>query len=109
MGMTADQTAAIMGAHTLGNMEVDNSGYNGPWMTAKSDQTSFDNKYYQNMLNSNYTYGGNVSTDNSLPGCLGIIVTCICTVLLYFCCDKRQIWLFFKEIVSLLYFAYLSP
>ena len=40
-------------------------------------------------------------TDNSLPGCLGIIVTCTCTVLLYFCCNKRQIWLFFKEIVSL--------
>ena len=49
------------------------------------------------------------SSDNSLPGCLGIIVTCTCTVLLYFCCDKRQIWLFFKEIVSLQYFAYLSP
>ena len=48
-------------------------------------------------------------TDNSLPGCLGIIVTCTCTVLLYFCCNKRQIWLFFKEIVSLQYFAYLSP
>ena len=32
--------------------------------------------------------------DNSLPGCLGIIVTCTCTVLLYFCCNKRQIWLF---------------
>ena len=42
-----------------------------------------------------------VNTDNSLPGCLGIIVTCTCTVLLYFCCDRRQIWLFFKEIVSL--------
>ena len=41
------------------------------------------------------------TTDNSLPGCLGIIVTCTCTVLLYFCCNKRQIWLFFKEIVSL--------
>ena len=40
-------------------------------------------------------------TDYSLPGYLGIIVTCTCTVLLYFCCDKRQIWLFFKEIVSL--------
>ena len=39
------------------------------------------------------------TTDNSLPGCLGIIVTC--TVLLYFCCNKRQILLFFKEIVSL--------
>ena len=41
------------------------------------------------------------STDNSLPGCLGIIVTSTCTVLLFFCCNKRQIWLFFKEIVSL--------
>ena len=27
MGMTADQTAAIMGAHTLGNMAKENSGY----------------------------------------------------------------------------------
>ena len=26
-------------------------------------------------------------TDNSLPGYLGIIVTCTCTVLLYFCCN----------------------
>ena len=42
-----------------------------------------------------------ISTDNSLPGCLGIIGTCTCTLLLYFCCNKRQIWLFFKEIVSL--------
>ena len=31
-----------------------------------------------------------------MPGCLGIIVTC--TVLLYFCCYKRQIWLFFKKL-----------
>jgi hypothetical protein len=37
-------------------------------------------------------------TDNSLPGCLGIIVTCTCTVLLYFCSNKRQIWLNLKKL-----------
>ena len=38
-----------------------------------------------------------VLTDDSLPGCLGIIVTCTCKVLLYFCCDKRQICLSFLK------------
>ena len=65
MGMTADQTAAIMGAHTLGNMEKENSGYSGPWLTDPAGElnhkTSFDNQYYQFMLNSDYTYTGKVS------------------------------------------------
>ena len=63
--MTADQTAAIMGAHTLGNMEKENSGYSGPWLTDPAGElnhkTSFDNQYYQFMLNSDYTYTGKVS------------------------------------------------
>jgi len=62
MGMTADQTAAIMGAHTLGDMEKENSGYSGPWLTDPAGElnhkTSFDNQYYQFMLNSDYTYTG---------------------------------------------------
>jgi len=62
MGMTADQTAAIMGAHTLGNMAKENSGYSGPWLNDPADvlqhRTSFDNEYYRSMLNSDYTFTG---------------------------------------------------
>ena len=42
-----------------------------------------------------------VCTNIFVPGYLGIMVTRQTTVLLYFCGDKRQIWLFFKDIVSL--------
>ena len=35
-------------------------------------------------------------TNIFVPGYLGIMVTRQTTVLLYFCCNKRQIWLFFS-------------
>jgi hypothetical protein len=37
-------------------------------------------------------------TDNSLPGCLGIIVTCTCTVLLYFAVTKDKFGSFLKKL-----------
>ena len=58
----ANQTAAIMGAHTLGNCELENSGYRGPWLDDPSIpmKATFDNSYYAFMINSSFTYTGKV-------------------------------------------------
>ena len=29
------QVTALMGAHTMGNAEITNSGYNGPWVSGE--------------------------------------------------------------------------
>ena len=52
-----------MGAHTLGRMNTDNSGHNGPWLSGNDRQT-FDNKYYSSMLDTNHIFTGRVSTYN---------------------------------------------
>ena len=52
-----------MGAHTLGRMNTDNSGHNGPWLPGNDRQT-FDNKYYSSMLDTNHIFTGRVSTYN---------------------------------------------
>ena len=31
----ARQVTALMGAHTMGNAEITNSGYNGPWVSGE--------------------------------------------------------------------------
>jgi hypothetical protein len=44
-GFTANETVALMGAHTLGRARTDNSGFNGAWIT---DATSlFNNDFYK--------------------------------------------------------------
>ena len=63
--MTNAQTTAIMGAHTLGNMEQENSGYAGTWLTDPDGilkmKHSFDNAYYSFMINSSHYFTGRVS------------------------------------------------
>ncbi len=50
-----------MGAHTLGSMKVDNSGYSGAWLTNRT--VHFNNQYYQMML-STLIYWENTVTLN---------------------------------------------
>ena len=45
------EVTALMGAHTLGQAKIFNSGYNGPWVSGET--TWFNNKYYSNMMRDN--------------------------------------------------------
>ena len=36
-----------MGAHTIGNAEIFNSGFHGPWVSGEA--TTFNNQYYANL------------------------------------------------------------
>ena len=36
-----------MGAHTIGNAEIFNSGFHGPWVSGEA--TMFNNQYYANL------------------------------------------------------------
>jgi len=49
-GFSPLEVTALMGAHTLGNAEITNSGYNGPWVSGEF--LYFNNKYYSNMVSS---------------------------------------------------------
>jgi len=52
MGSTTDSwkmTAAISGAHTLGQARISNSGFNGHWSDA-ANQGKFNNDYYKSLL-----------------------------------------------------------
>ena len=56
------QVVALMGAHTLGNMLEENSGYRGPWILGYGrDTLSFDNRYFINMINDSLSYVARVS------------------------------------------------
>ena len=46
--MSTLQTAALMGAHTIGACNRSNSGYAGTWITGGA--RAFDNAYYKLML-----------------------------------------------------------
>jgi hypothetical protein len=47
-GLSENQVAAVMGAHTLGAAHRNESGFDGKWVVGGA--TSFDNRYYQLML-----------------------------------------------------------
>jgi len=47
-GFSPLEVTALMGAHTLGNAEITNSGFHGTWVQGEAGQ--FNNKYYSNML-----------------------------------------------------------
>jgi len=49
-GFSPLEVTALMGAHTMGNAEITNSGYNGPWVSGEF--LYFNNKYYSNMVSS---------------------------------------------------------
>jgi len=55
-GFTDDQTVAIMGAHTYGGMETDNSGYDGAWLTGDERNTFDGSVYYNMMIDSQFTF-----------------------------------------------------
>jgi len=44
-----DLTAAISGAHTLGQATIANSGFNGFWSSA-AEQSKFNNDYFKSIL-----------------------------------------------------------
>ena len=48
-----------MGAHTVGRMTSDNSGYHGVWLTG-AGSTTFDNAFYTIMVNQSVTYTARV-------------------------------------------------
>ena len=48
MGMTPRQVVALMGAHSLGDTNPENSGFNGPWVL---EQDVFDNEFFQLLVN----------------------------------------------------------
>ena len=43
-----------MGAHTIGNAEIFNSGFHGPWVSGEA--TMFNNQYYANLRYSTVQY-----------------------------------------------------
>jgi len=49
MGLTWDESAALMGVHTLGRAELKNSGYDGWWTTPELSRR-FGNSYYINIF-----------------------------------------------------------
>jgi hypothetical protein len=49
LGLTWDQSAALMGAHTIGGANPSNSGYRGRWTEARASRL-FDNSYYTSLM-----------------------------------------------------------
>ncbi|KAK3255796.1 hypothetical protein CYMTET_35041 [Cymbomonas tetramitiformis] len=47
LGFTTEEMVALMGAHTLGRCQTQNSGYNGPWVNSEDE---FDNEYYRDLV-----------------------------------------------------------
>merc|ERR1712070_364956 len=50
-GLTAAEFVALMGGHSIGNMHVSRSGFNGSWT---ADPTTLDNSYFINLLNESW-------------------------------------------------------
>jgi hypothetical protein len=53
IGLTATETVALFGAHSIGRLNSGNSGYSGPW---DNQPTIFDNGYYTSMINRRWTF-----------------------------------------------------
>jgi len=49
LGLTWNQTAALMGVHTLGSLSLEHPGYEGRWTSAESSRM-FDNGYYVSLV-----------------------------------------------------------
>jgi len=49
MSLKWEEVTALMGVHTLGNAQINNSGYDGFWSDAVS-QSYFNNDYYNSLL-----------------------------------------------------------
>ena len=53
------KVTALMGAHSLGMCHEEKTGYNGPW--TPEDLKGFNNEFYQNLVNSTFTFRNRVS------------------------------------------------
>jgi len=53
MGLTWALSTALMGVHTLGRAQTENSGYNGWWTDAENSR-KFNNDYYISMLSKSW-------------------------------------------------------
>ncbi len=58
MGMTWEDAVALMGAHTLGHGNQDNSGHQGTWAPNTREATVFDKKYYEQLFMNNWRISG---------------------------------------------------
>ena len=47
MGLDLKDILALMGAHTLGRAQLENSGYEGEWVPGLAE---FDNEYYRDLV-----------------------------------------------------------
>jgi hypothetical protein len=54
MGFTTLEWSALLGAHTLGRMERNNSGFEGPWVSVRAEQNVFNNRYYRELISNNW-------------------------------------------------------
>ena len=48
---TLKESVAIMGAHSLGRMRTENSGYEGPWVPGQRGPEQLNNVYYREVVN----------------------------------------------------------
>ncbi len=58
MRMTWEDAVALMGAHTLGHGNRDNSGHQGTWAPNSREATVFDKKYYEQLFMNNWRMSG---------------------------------------------------
>jgi len=78
MGFSVQDTTALFGAHSLGGMELKNSGFEGSWTARK---TVLDNSFYKNLLNTSWRSrrnpAGNIQWTNGaqsmLPSDMGLV------------------------------------
>jgi len=53
-GFDANETVALLGAHTLGRASSANSGFNGAWISGQTSQ--FNNEYYKKLSDASLTW-----------------------------------------------------
>eukprot|EP00095_Tigriopus_kingsejongensis_P006353 maker-scaffold390_size186308-snap-gene-0.33 protein:Tk06353 transcript:maker-scaffold390_size186308-snap-gene-0.33-mRNA-1 annotation:"ascorbate peroxidase-like" len=66
-GLNTRQTVAILGAHTLGEMNREGSGYTGSWKAKSDDKYKFDNRYYKFLLDDEITWTHKDSNEGRSP------------------------------------------
>lgn len=64
-GMTATQVVAILGAHSMGRCQAQNSGFEGGWT---QHQSSFSNEYFQLYVKNQWTQAATGSDVWTAPG-----------------------------------------